>query len=695
MAVVTGTTLKPSASAEVRASAPGASTGHSPAMAAAPGAGTQCLPVSPALPSSTSAEAQGWGPLDLGGGSRGGQAAELSRAQPSRGGDASPGLGTKHGHQHGMAVAPDALTRPHVSYLLASTVAGLALAGIGGAGAILLLGRTLADSIFTGAGSSGERRQDWVWTGAECTTRHGRARAGQEALPAGELRLQHRGSAPGTGVLSRSLSPSLPPSPDQNSPGCSPSSPASSFAVLPAAGEQRGSSGAGGRTPRYSPSPRDPSAGQDSHPPALPGHGLQGPSLAPHVPSPSRAQGRVWGTGVLSRRCPQVYAVGDRVPRCAWACGSHQQRLARLPGPSAMLSSINQPHGSSAPRTMCPGRCLLVHGSPTRSPAPIPAPGPAPSPAAVGASSACGGAGSCKPPPERRYHGTGRMPSRRRLRCSSIPLPPRPGVPPGWLPPSRAGYRASGHRRVPTDHPVLTVGNPVPVAGRAVPVAGHRVPMVGQQPWCRLVPAATSTALATVTSQAPKMPVGFIHPKRWPQPHGPRGRGHPAPRVRGAAPWAPGLHRSQWCRTGGAQSCPVSCQPLHLLSSSPGSRGTGTAPGAPRPHTGAATGMVPGHRTPPQATAAPSYLPAWGCPQGRGVRCRAGLPQLPRPRTAHVTPEEMGSALGRKSKRRAARCGSMLHPCAPQGSSRTPTQPCPRLPLSTSGWPRPCTPTLC
>ena len=83
------------------------------------------------------------------------------------------------------------------------------------------------------------------------------------------------------------------------------------------------------------------------------------------------------------------------------------------------------------------------------------------------------------------------------------------------------------------------------------------------------------------------------------------------------------------------------------------------------------------------AVAAPSYLPARGCPRGRVAWCRARLPRLLQPHTTHVTLEEIGSALGRKSKQRAPPCRSTPHPHAPRGSSCPPARLAPRLPQPT------------
>lgn len=101
------------------------------------------------------------------------------------------------------------------------------------------------------------------------------------------------------------------------------------------------------------------------------------------------------------------------------------------------------------------------------------------------------------------------------------------------------------------------------------------------------------------------------------------------------------------------------------------------SPGAVRSRTGAALGMIPVRRT-LGAAAASSYLPLRGCPRGRAVPCCA---RLPRAHTAHVMPEEIGSALGRKLKQRAPRCWSTPHPRAPRG---TPAPRPSRLPEPTS-----------
>lgn len=114
------------------------------------------------------------------------------------------------------------------------------------------------------------------------------------------------------------------------------------------------------------------------------------------------------------------------------------------------------------------------------------------------------------------------------------------------------------------------------------------------------------------------------------------------------------------------------------------------SPGAAWPRAGAAARTVPRCRT-PRAAAAPSYLLARGCPRGRAARCRARLPRLPRLRTAHVTLEEIGSVLGRKSNQRAPRCWSTPCPHAPWGSSCLPAwQPpgCPDPP-HTGPWGHP------
>lgn len=104
----------------------------------------------------------------------------------------------------------------------------MVLAGMGGAGAILLVSGSLVGSILAGAGSSGERRQEqgWGWD------RYCQTRVGQEALPAGDMPWP-RGPAPGSSLSFPLLQP-------RTHPGGSLSSPSLSFAVVAAAEEQRG-----------------------------------------------------------------------------------------------------------------------------------------------------------------------------------------------------------------------------------------------------------------------------------------------------------------------------------------------------------------------------------------------------------------------------------------------------------------------
>lgn len=127
-----------------------------------------------------------------------------------------------------IAVALDSPAQPRLSYLVASTGAGLVLAGTGGAGAILFVSGSLVGSILAGARSSGERRQEqgWGWD------RYCQTRVGQEALPAGDMPWP-RGPVPGS-------SPSFPLLQPRTHPGGSLSSPSLSFAVVAAAEEQRG-----------------------------------------------------------------------------------------------------------------------------------------------------------------------------------------------------------------------------------------------------------------------------------------------------------------------------------------------------------------------------------------------------------------------------------------------------------------------
>lgn len=149
----------------------------------------------------------------------------------------------------------------------------------------------------------------------------------------------------------------------------------------------------------------------------------------------------------------------------------------------------------------------------------------------------------------------------------------------------------------------------------------------------------------------------------------------PSPRGTGSS-WASlGLHCSQQHGVSGAQSCcPVSHQPLLFLGSSTSSGGISRAQ-EQHGHQDSP------HVQDPSAVATPSYLLARGCPRGRAKRCCARLPRLPRPHTARVTPEEMGSVLGRKSKQRAPRCWSMSCAHAPRGCH---SFPAPRLPQPTS-----------
>lgn len=265
------------------------------------------------------------------------------------------------------------------------------------------------------------------------------------------------------------------------------------------------------------------------------------------------------------------------------------------------------------------------------------------------------------------------MPSRHRLWHSSIPLPPSPGVPPGQVPPAERDTR-------------------------------HRA--TGMCPWTTL-----SSRWATLSLWRASSPdaAWTLPPPSQPSPRQPRGHqkclwwvlatqrdscGHEGCRDEDGDEGAQsqgcgellcgswGLHHSQRRRVDGAQSCPASHQPLVLLSSSPSSCGTDTAPEQHGPTQVLPPGWSPG-AGPPRATAAPSYLLVRGCPRGRVVRCRARLPWLPQPHTAHVTPEEIGSSLGRKLKQRAPRCRSTPHPRAPWGSSGPLAQPAPRLPQPT------------
>lgn len=65
--------------------------------------------------------------------------------------------------QAGMFCISTARMPQRESYLLVTVGAGLALAGTGGAGAILLLWGCLAGSILSGAGSSGVEKQEQGW----------------------------------------------------------------------------------------------------------------------------------------------------------------------------------------------------------------------------------------------------------------------------------------------------------------------------------------------------------------------------------------------------------------------------------------------------------------------------------------------------------------------------------------------------
>ena len=186
---------------------------------------------------------------------------------------------------------------------------------------------------------------------------------------------------------------------------------------------------------------------------------------------------------MLGRSRPQAGPVGDTVPRCSWAQGSHQHRLPRLPGLAVMLGGT-QPApwrlGPTAHSTTCLGSYLLVRGQPPLLPAPHPTlhpalhPSPHPSPlrlvlplcaaeqAAANLPQSTGTAARAGCCPTAACGTAATL-------CHRAPGSHRD------RPPSRAGYGASGHRHVPTDHPVLMVGH-------SVPVVGHPVPMVGRQP---------------------------------------------------------------------------------------------------------------------------------------------------------------------------------------------------------------------
>lgn len=137
-------------------------------------------------------------------------------------------------------------------------------------------------------------------------------------------------------------------------------------------------------------------------------------------------------------------------------------------------------------------------------------------PAAVGASSACGRAGACEPPRERRHRGTSRMPTRHHLRHSSIPLPPSPRVLLGWAPWQSTiwGIGPQAHAHGP---PCPHGGAPCPCSGPCCLCGTRPVPLAGWQTQCH-PPCHHRRGPCHSTSQAPKMAAGFIHPKRWPQP---------------------------------------------------------------------------------------------------------------------------------------------------------------------------------
>lgn len=108
----------------------------------------------------------------------------------------------EHGAGTGTSQWPWTPQNSHnVSYLVASTGAGLVLAGTGGGGAILLVSGSLVGSILAGAGSSGEKQeQGWGWD------QHCQTREGQEALPARDIPWP-KGPVSGTSLSFRLLQP--------------------------------------------------------------------------------------------------------------------------------------------------------------------------------------------------------------------------------------------------------------------------------------------------------------------------------------------------------------------------------------------------------------------------------------------------------------------------------------------------------
>lgn len=304
LAVVTGTMLKPSASAKERVSAPGVGAGHGPATAAAPGAGTRLLPGSPALPCSVSAEAQGWGPASLG------------TAEVAKSGTAGPCSALPWGRRHsgdqawtparprrwGHRGSPRCPGTATCIILLARQCGGrFGLGRDGGSRSHPLAGGELSRLHPHRCWQLwGEEAGPGLGLGSAQPAPHGTASA---AMP------QHRGHALGMGVLS----PSRLPQP-RTHPGAPPPRPSLSYRLL---GSKKGLVRRWGKDPRYGPSPRDPSAGWDSPHPARTWFPGTTPSLTPTSlhPAPARGTGGsrlcVGDKGVLGMRHPQAGPVGD------------------------------------------------------------------------------------------------------------------------------------------------------------------------------------------------------------------------------------------------------------------------------------------------------------------------------------------------------------------------------------------------
>lgn len=534
------------------------------------------------------------------------------------------------------------------------------------------------------------------------TSWHGQTRVGQEMLPAGEPQPR---PCPSTRDLSQAQQ-SRPHKAGQRNVPIPPSSAGPELTrVLPllthliprcltGCWEKKRLSGTGGRIlitvplprtlqwVRVTPLPCKDMVSRDHH---TPDH-----SSAPH-PAPAGGpglrvvcgdrdgdRGALGGgpTGRTGGRCHTTALLGPWFPPASSAA-------------SAMAGSDARWDPTSP---MCPGPCLLLwgqppllpapHPNPAPVPAPIPAPGPtpssAPSPSPIPAPRplslalplrAAGQAPANLPESAGTAARAGCRPAATSGTAASL-CHPAPGS--HWDgPPSRARYGAQGHRHVPMDHPVLMAGHPVPAADHAAPVA----PTLS--PWR----AGTCSAIWS------------LPPPAWPSPRRLAGtkngsRFYP-PKEMATAMRAAGT-RTGTRTPGGLQElisrpgapsllvqglgapwhCPVCLQPPLLLSSSWSAgraweqlkQSPGTGPPAPRPL----------HPTCQCGAAHEAVL--------RGAaQCQAATA----PHT-HVTPEEIGSVLGRKSKQRAPQSWSTPRPHAPRDDSCPPARPAPHMAQPTS-----------